>query len=394
MLILPTNLFYVLCVVFGSALLSAAACAVVRLLAPTFGLVDQPNLERKVHANPTPLGGGIGIWFGIVAPLVAVMLTAVLLEQLPNQLPEAIRALWTQHREGVLFQIGPLSRLLFCGTILTAIGLTDDRFHLNWKFRLSAEFIVAAWCVWFEGWKFTLFSDFALLTDVGSMFWIVAMINAFNMLDNMDALSGGVAAIVSGLLGATLLLIPNPESADPQFFVAGLLFLVCGSSVGFLVHNRPKAKLFMGDAGSYLIGFLIAVATMMATYTSYDKNAPPLAVLTPLCVLAVPLYDMLSVIWIRLREGRSPFSADRRHFSHRLVALGLTNSQAVLVIHLLTTTCALAAMLLYQLSLLGSVLVLLMVTCVLLLVALLERAAPVEPTNSSHREGKGGGDVS
>ena len=126
----------------------------------------------------------------------------------------------------------------------------------------------------------------------------------------------------------------------------------------------------MGDAGSYLVGFLIAVAMLMATYAG--DEAKPHAVLAPLCVMAVPLYDMSTVLWIRLREGRSLFVGDRSHFSHRLVELGLSRTQAVMTIYLVTITCGLAAILLTHVSIFQAIMVLGIVACMLLLIVILE----------------------
>lgn len=129
----------------------------------------------------------------------------------------------------------------------------------------------------------------------------------------------------------------------------------------------------MGDAGSYLVGFLVAMATLTGTFAG--GNLPRHAILAPLCVLAVPLYDTVSVIWIRLRAGRSPFLGDRSHFSHRLVELGMSKTQAVLTIYLATATCGLAALLLQQVSSFGAAVIGVLVACVLALVAILETAA-------------------
>jgi UDP-GlcNAc:undecaprenyl-phosphate GlcNAc-1-phosphate transferase len=126
----------------------------------------------------------------------------------------------------------------------------------------------------------------------------------------------------------------------------------------------------MGDGGSYLVGFLIAVSMLMATFAGSGDR--PHAVLAPLCVMAVPLYDMTTVLWIRIREGRSPFVGDRSHFSHRLVDLGLGRTQAVLTIYLVTATCGLAAVLLTQVSLPQAVMVLGIVLCMLFLIVILE----------------------
>jgi len=170
-----------------------------------------------------------------------------------------------------------------------------------------------------------------------------------------------------------LLLNPDPVTRQPQLFVCGLLLVLTGSLAGFLWHNRPPAKIFMGDAGSYFIGYSIAIATLLSTYASYSTNAH--AVLTPLCVLAVPLYDMITVLWIRIREGRSIFQGDKSHFSHRLVDLGLSKTQAVLTIYLTTTTCGLGAILLHRVDLTGAVVIVCMIVCVLWLIGILESSA-------------------
>src|SRR5690606_15376369 len=104
---------------------------------------------------------------------------------------------------------------------------------------------------------------------------------------------------------SVLLLAPDPTTAGPQLFVGGFLLVLTGSILGFLFHNRPPAKIFMGDAGSYLIGFCMAVMTILATFGTYEPGRRH-AILAPLCILAVPLYDLTTVLYIRLREGRSP----------------------------------------------------------------------------------------
>ena len=186
----------------------------------------------------------------------------------------------------------------------------------------------------------------------------------------MDGLSAGVAAIAAAMLAAMMLATPRPDNSQPQLFVAGLLLVIVGSLIGFLWHNRPPARLFMGDAGSYLIGYLLAMTTLTATFAGGDL--PKYAVLGPLCVLAVPLYDTATVVFIRLREGRSPFTGDKSHFSHRLVEMGLSKPKAVLTIYLATATCGLGALLLRKIDGTGAIIVGLMVVFILSLVAILE----------------------
>lgn len=359
--------------ILPSFLLSLVATGILRRLAPTFGLIDRPG-ARKVHATPTPLGGGIAIWLGIVAPILVGFAVASLVQR--GALPTALLPeLAARHLTGVMQQSAKLLTLFAASGALLVLGLADDLKGIAWYLRLGMQAIVAGLCVLLvDDLQLTLFVDVPLLTGALSIVWIVGLINSFNMLDNMDGLSAGVATIAAAMLATILLLAPDPETRQPQLFVAGLLLVVVGSSLGFLWHNRPPASIFMGDAGSYVLGFLLAVASLLATYTSY-RGSVPHAVLAPLCVLAVPLYDMVTVIAIRLAIGHSPFHADKNHFSHRLVELGLSKAQAVLTIYLTTATCGLGGLLLHQVDFSGAVVVVLLVLCVLALIAIIETTA-------------------
>lgn len=359
-----------------SLLLSWLAVWLIRPWAPAWGLLDRPGV-RKTHRAPTPLGGGLAIWLGVILPLAAGQ---VLVRWLVAGGPTAaalrglVPAFALPHLDGLAEQAVGLWVLLGGGSVLMLVGLADDRWGLSWQLRLGIQFSVAAVSVFWQGWQLTAFIAMPWITWLLSVLWIVALINAFNMLDNMDGLSGGVAAIAALALAAVLLLPPSGGPRQPQLFVAGLLLVVAGALLGFLAHNRPPARIFMGDAGSYFVGFCIGVATLLATYAEYQGTRPH-AVLAPLCVMAVPLYDMVTVIWIRLRQGESPFHADQNHFSHRLVALGLSRWQAVLTIYLTTATCALGALLLNRVDPVGAVLILLLIVCVLGLIAILETTA-------------------
>jgi UDP-GlcNAc:undecaprenyl-phosphate GlcNAc-1-phosphate transferase len=340
----------------------------VRRLAGRLGLLARPG-GHSTHVNVTPLGGGIGIWFGIVATFAAGTIAVRLAsdsESWQARLPAAV----LPYLEGFWSRAGQLWKLLGAGTVLVLLGLTDDRRGVNPWVRLGIEFAVAGYVVYGLGFGLTAYIGVAWLTNLLSMIWIVGVINSFNMLDNMDGLSGGVAAIIAAAMAVVMLTTPDPGTARPQLFVAALLMVVCGSLLGFLWHNRPPARIFMGDGGSYLVGFLIAVAMLMATFAGNTER--PHAVLAPLCAMAVPLYDMTTVLWIRIREGRSPFVGDRSHFSHRLVDLGLSRTQAVLTIYLVTATCGLAAVLLTHVSIEQAAMVLGIVICMLLLVVILE----------------------
>jgi UDP-GlcNAc:undecaprenyl-phosphate GlcNAc-1-phosphate transferase len=362
-------LWFVAAVIAPSLVTALGAAYFVRRGAPRWGLIDKPA-ARKVHVTPTPLGGGVAIWLAVVLPFAVgqVLLWLVASGALSRDwLPAEARP----HVEGLLLQMPRLWILLSAGTVLMVLGLLDDRWGLGWKIRLAVQFGVAAACVSLQDWRLTAFLNAPLVTWLLSVLWIVALINSFNMLDNMDALSAGIAAIAAGLLATVLLTTSAPDTRQPQLFVGGFLLVLVGALLGFLWHNRPVAKLFMGDAGSYFVGFCIAICTLQATFAGYDSTSQH-TVFAPLCVLAVPLYDLVTVLWIRVRAGRSPFQADKSHFSHRLVELGLTKGQAVLTIYLTTATCGLGALLLYRVDAVGAGIILLMILCVLSLIAILE----------------------
>jgi UDP-GlcNAc:undecaprenyl-phosphate GlcNAc-1-phosphate transferase len=329
-----------------------------------------PN-ERKVHTSPIPRGGGLGIWLGVLSVFTLGTLALALASYSPTMVPESIPENVRQMVPGLWSKLSSIWLLLAGGSVVAILGLMDDRYGLDWRVRIAVEFAVAAAIVYGLKLQLTAYIDLPWLTPILSVIWIVMLINSFNMLDNMDALSAGVAAIIAGMLALMLLTTTEPAQREPQLFVGVMALALLGGLLGFLKHNWPPASIFMGDSGSYFVGYWIAVTTLLSTYSGSSGQAPH-AVFAPLCLLAIPIYDTLSVIAIRLREGRSPFQADKKHFSHRLVELGMTKRQAVGTIYLATSTCSLGALLLPRTDWIGAGLVLLIVLAMLGLIALLE----------------------
>ncbi|MCA9311927.1 MAG: undecaprenyl/decaprenyl-phosphate alpha-N-acetylglucosaminyl 1-phosphate transferase, partial [Phycisphaerales bacterium] len=154
-----------------------------------------------------------------------------------------------------------------------------------------------------------------------------------NFMDNMDGLAAGTSAVAGALFMTGALL-------NQQWFVAMTLALLVGAALGFLVYNRPKASIFMGDGGSLVLGFLLAFLTVRTTYTGIGDEGEVVgvtgsgwyALFMPLCVLAVPLYDFCSVVSIRLAQGKNPMVGDQQHFSHRLRERGLSDTQVMIVV--------------------------------------------------------------
>jgi UDP-GlcNAc:undecaprenyl-phosphate GlcNAc-1-phosphate transferase len=333
--------------------------------APRWGLVDYPA-QRKVHHVPTPLGGGVAIWAAVMGTIGVAYLVAAGLRLgwfHPAWFPPMVQT----HVAGMISRAGMVALVLGIGTVQMGLGLVDDRRGLNYGFRLGVEIVLVLVLVT-QGVRLDLAwpVDSIWASAVLTVVWVVGLTNAFNFLDNMDGLSSGVAWISCGLFCVVNALVGD-------LFIAGFLLVLMGALAGFLVFNWPPARIFMGDAGSNFVGYLIGVVTVLSTFTK--PGMPEITVAAPLCVLAVPWYDSLSVILIRLHQGRSPFQPDKSHFSHRLVAMGMTPKQAVLTIYLITLVTGLGALMLYSIEGLWALLVLLQVTCMLGAVAILEAAA-------------------
>ena len=358
----------------GSAfVLGAVLCGLVRRSARQWGLLDQPG-GHKGHRDPTPLGGGVAIWLTTV---ILLGMGALVIKWGRALLPNPL-ALYVN---GALLRLGDLLVIVGLASVIMIMGLIDDLKDLNWRLRLGIQ-VGCATILAATGIHVTLFGPFThpILGGAVTVLWIVALTNSFNMLDNMDGLAASV-----GLIAA--LLFCGAQVAIGRLFAPAVLLVVVGALGGFLVHNHAPARLFMGDAGSNFLGFLLGAMTVVGTFTGPGYS--PYSVLAPLLVMAVPLYDMTSVILIRLREGRSPFKGDRRHFSHRLVARGLTPPQAVWTIDLVTLASGLGALLLHELALPGACVVLAQTGCLLGVVAILEISA----SRSEQRNGQTRGEI-
>lgn len=341
--------------------------------APVVGLVDQPGV-RKVHSQPIPLGGGVAIYLSLAATMMLVVAAAWIIVHLPwihRWIPPDI----VRHAPGILYRAGLLALLVGVAGAQMFVGLADDwRIGgINYRLRLLLE-VAFVFLLMTQGVRLSLFLSLPLVAMALTVLWIVGLTNAFNFLDNMDGLSAGVALITSAIFTGIALLVGNN-------FVAGGFAVLIGALLGFLHFNWNPARIFMGDAGSNFIGFWISVLTIAGTYTGNGHDHVTL--FAPLCVLAVPIYDSLTVVTLRIIQGKSPFQADKQHFSHRLVTLGLRPTQAVLLIYLVTFTTGLSGVLLYALPASATPLALAQVVCILGVIALLEIAAHRRPGRPS-----------
>jgi len=300
------------------------------------GTLDSPGSEgHRKQLRRVPNIGGIAITAAVVLPLLTGL--AVI---------SSGRTDWALFMEEMvepylprLAASAPFGWAFLGGiVVMHLLGLVDDRRPLPAWLKLAIQLLVAAALVVFFDLRLLHLLDAHgeagyMLSVILSVLWIGAVTNAMNFLDNMDGLAAGVGIIVGSLFLAAAIIVE-------QWFIAGVLALMVGGIAGFLPANFPvrgSARIFMGDGGSLVIGFILAVMTIRTTFTepsnpSYALGSAWYGVLMPLVILAVPLYDFVAVSVIRISQGRSPFVGDQQHLSHRLVERGLSKRQAVLII--------------------------------------------------------------
>lgn len=307
----PFN-FY-LCALLGAGLTTALTMRFWRRWCERTGMMDDPG-HRKIHHQPIALAGGLAVMSGLIVPLVAAAVVTL--------------------SRGGLFAYGfshrgaELTGILFGAIGMLTLGLLDDKIELRPAVKFGGQLLIAL-IVAASGVRITLFVHSVPFSYFVTVLWILTVVNAFNFMDNMNGLCGGLGAIGAWYFGWI-------SATYGEYLVAAIAFLVTGALLGFLPHNFPKASVFLGDAGSHLIGYLLAVLAILPHF--YTRNHPHvLAVFIPLIILAVPLGDLLSVVIIRWKLGKPFYIGDNNHLSHRLVRRGLSQTRAVLIIWLLAT---------------------------------------------------------
>lgn len=319
------------------ALLLTPAC---RALALRAGFLDQPA-ARKIHGEPVPLLGGVAIYLAFASGLAASG-------------PFAL----------------PMAGIIAGATVLMLAGLVDDGRGLAPWAKFLAQGAAAALAV-----AAGVRVDFpgATAVDIAiTVLWMVGITNAFNLLDNMDGLSAGVALIAASAFGA--IAARYADLGPEQLPTATAAAALAGACLGFLPYNLRAARIFMGDAGSMTLGFVLA---SLAAYGSWRSPTVPTSILIPLLVLAYPIFDTTLVVILRWRRGQSVFVGGRDHSSHRLVNLGLGKLETVLLIHLFAICHALTAVLVSSVTIRLSLIALGVSAAVLFIFGMVLRKAEV-----------------
>lgn len=294
----------------GVLILAVLATPLARKLGLRLNAVDQPDPSRKVHTVATPRLGGVAIF---ASTLIVTLL---------------LYSKWN---------ITQLTGILVGATLVSFLGFWDDRFSLGALAKLAGQFIAVTLLI-ISGVSVSVLPH-PILNLAVTMLWMVGITNAFNLLDNMDGLSGGIAAIVAGHFALMC-------AFSGQYLVGAFSVAVMAACIGFLVYNWNPATIFMGDSGSLFLGFALAAIGIKLRFPS---NVPFVTWMIPIVVLGVPILDTTLVTISRLKRGLNPLTTPGKdHISHRLTYAGLNNREAVMLIYIVAFILGLVAIFVTQ----------------------------------------------
>jgi len=285
-------------VFLGASALSLVLTPLAIKFAVARSVLDEPG-GHKSHSSPVPYLGGVAIVLAFAASVVSASLF------------DASTSGDTE-----------LLQVIGIGLVLALMGLVDDLRGLPTMFRLVVE-VAGGWAVFALDLGVS-FTESTILNALVTIVWVVGLVNAFNMMDNMDGLSSGLAAIAAASFFAI-------AAANGQYLVAGLAAALTGCALGFLRHNYHPARIYMGDAGAYFLGFFLAYLGLKIQFLSSPQNN---TFIVPIVVCSVAIFDTSLVTLTRVYHRISPFTGGRDHTSHRLVKVGLPIRVAVGLIHL------------------------------------------------------------
>jgi UDP-GlcNAc:undecaprenyl-phosphate GlcNAc-1-phosphate transferase len=342
------SIMYEYLIVFILAfIVSFCATPIVRRLAFKVGAVDIPKDNRRMHKKPIALMGGAAIITGFVVSIIFNLITSRSLLPFSEDM------------------LGMLAGMV----IISIMGVLDDIFTLNAKTKLLFQLAAAITAVLISGARITIVTNpFAqlgyttlnpIISYIVTILWIVGITNAINLIDGLDGLAAGVSAI--SCLSLFFISILRADIA-PAVYTAILTAALGGAALGFLPFNFNPAKIFMGETGAAFLGFALGVISIQGTLKSFTA----VSIAIPLLVLGLPIFDTITSILRRLRNGKSFMEADRDHLHHRLIDLGLSQRQSVAVMYTASAVLGLCAIVLADKGA-GSAILLLLITSVFII---------------------------
>ena len=297
----------------GVLILAIAGTPLARRLGLRLNAIDMPEPGRRVHTIPTPRLGGVAIF---LSTLIVTLLM------------------------GELYNISQLTGILVGATLMSFLGFWDDRFSLSALLKLFGQFAAAGLLI-ATGVSISILPH-PVLNILVTLVWVIGITNAFNLLDNMDGLSGGIAAIAAAHFALMC-------AFTGQYLVGALAVAVMAACIGFLIYNWNPATIFMGDSGSLFLGFVLA---SIGIKLRFPDNTPIVTWMIPILVLTVPIFDTTLVTISRLKRGLNPLTTPGTdHSSHRLTYAGLSRREAVLVLYVVAFVSGLVAIFVTQAAL-------------------------------------------
>lgn len=333
---IPFTIDYVL-VLIGAFLLSLFLTPIVRSIAFRVGAVDNPN-ARRINRVPMPSSGGLAIFLSFLVSALILM-------------PKVLKGI-----PGVVSYFDYILPVVIAALIITATGYIDDIFELKPRTKMLG-IIIGAVIVWaFTDFRFDSFKipfggpllEFnSVVTFFLTVFWIISITNAMNLIDGLDGLVSGVSIISLG----TMALVSYFFLPQTDFYLTLTILLLIACIAGFFPYNYHPAIIYLGDTGALFIGFMIGVLSLQGL-----KNSTAVSVITPVIILGVPILDTTVAIIRRKLSGRPATEADKMHLHHRFLAMGFTHRGAVLVVYGIAILFSLIALLLNVSSRVGGVL--------------------------------------
>jgi UDP-GlcNAc:undecaprenyl-phosphate/decaprenyl-phosphate GlcNAc-1-phosphate transferase len=304
-----------LAVAFGFACLLTPVC---RCVAWRLNILDKPLSEgHKMHSQATALLGGAAVCLGW---LLAIGTGLVFLESNFIEVPESFPEIFSTNNPALKLMLV----IIVCSISFVLVGLWDDRRAMSAKVKISLQAFLCYGTA-AAGVRIDMFSN-QYLSILLSGFILLTVLNAVNFLDNMDGLCCGVGAICS-------LAFMVAAGMQGQYLVALLAAVTSGACFGFYIYNCNPASIFLGDSGSHFVGYMLGVLGVMVTYSNGSLLQASFPLIIPILILAVPLFDLASVVVIRTRHGKPVYVGDHNHISHRFVKMGFSRRSSVLLVH-------------------------------------------------------------
>lgn len=308
-----------------------------------------------MHSDATPLLGGAAVCLAWLSTLLIGLFVA---RNKIELLPTSYADIFSKGNPA----LNQFFVIAFCAVSFVVLGLADDRKPMSAKFKLFLQALLCFGTA-FAGVQISFISD-PTIAIITTGFILLTILNAVNFLDNMDGLCCGVGAICAGAFAIS-------AGLQDQYLVSVLATVTCGSCAGFYIYNCNPASIFLGDSGSHFVGYMLGICGVLVTYTSGEAHQSGYPFIIPILILAIPFFDLASVIVIRTRHGQPVYIGDHNHISHRFVKMGFSRRASVFLVHSLCLIICLSGIALIKANIAVMILILTQVIALLIFMTIL-----------------------